>query len=145
MEKHMVNAIEWTGVERRSPCIECAESRRMEVKMRECKDEIDADISSTNRMVEILSEEVTGLRGDVHGLRGDVHNVAGSVKSMEASLSTIAETMTKLSNLPEAWQNITGFLKVMRWMRENFITVAIVFATVAYVTYMGGKAGGLIP
>jgi len=116
----------------------------MDAKMRECRDEIDIDLAATNNMVSVLSEEVNGLRGDVHGLRGDVHNMASSVKSMETSLSTIAETMTKLSNLPEAWQNITGFLKVMRWMRENFITVAIVFAVIAYVTYLVGKASGVV-
>lgn len=141
----MSNSIEWTGQERRVKCAHCKDVARIDEEMRECRTEVDAEIASTNRAVSMLSDEVSGLRGDVHGLRGDVHNMASSVKSMENSLSTIATTMTKLSDFPEAWQNITGFLKVMRWIRENFLIVGVIFAVVAYVTWMGGKASGLIP
>lgn len=140
----MSNTIEWTGPERRSKCAQCKEVERIEAEMRECKAEIDSEISDTNHLVNVLSREVTGLRGDVHGLRGDVHNVAGSVKSMESSLSTIATTITKISDFPETWQNITGFFKVMRWARENFLIVAVLFAVIAYTTYIVGKAAGMV-
>lgn len=135
----------WNGQDRRARQCPCPSIEHLENNMRSCKVEIDAEIASINGIVSKLSHEVAGLRGDVHGLRGDVHNMAGSVKSMENSLSTIALTMTKLSDFPETWQNITGFLKVMRWMRDNIVIVGILFAVVAYVTWMGGKAIGLIP
>lgn len=136
----------WDGKEdrRKRPYL-CQRVEQLREDMHECKSEIDAEIASINGTVGKLSHEVAGLRGDVHGLRSDVHNMAGSVKSMENSLSTIALTMTKLSDFPETWQNITGFLKVMRWMRDNIVIVGILFAVFAYVTWMGGKAIGLIP
>lgn len=137
----MSNLIEYDGPERRLGCAKCKEIKRLDEAMRACKADVDSEISATNHLVSALSGEVTGLRSDVHGLRGDVHNVAGSVKSMEASLSTIAATMTKLSDFPDAWQNITGFFKVMRWMRENLLIVAMFLSVMAY---LGGKATGLI-
>jgi hypothetical protein len=78
----------------------------------------------------------------VHALRGDVHKMTESIGSINTSLETIAQTLVKLSDLPEAWTNLKGFLSVVKWLRENVILVAITGAVMWYSVKIIGEMVG---
>jgi hypothetical protein len=65
-----------------------------------------------------------------------------SIGSINTSLETIAHTLVKLSDLPEAWTNLKGFLAGVKLLRENVILVAITGAVMWYSVKVIGEMVG---
>jgi hypothetical protein len=124
----------WDGSERRD-CAECKGLSELERRVAKCKNDFELEMTQVHASVAELNNEV-------HALRGDVHKMTESIGSINTSLETIAHTLVKLSDLPEAWTNLKGFLAGVKWLRENVILVAITGAVMWYSVKIIGEMVG---
>jgi chromosome segregation ATPase len=96
-------------------------------ELQTCKSKVDFDISN-------LHTDMTELRSDVSTIRADMHALTASVGEMKTSLATIADSIKAIADFPDTWVKIKGFWSVMRFLRDNWILLAIMGAVAAYVT-----------
>lgn len=114
----------WNGEERRQ-CTGCRDLNALEQRVTQCKSEFDDQLATVHDSVENLS-------GEVHALRKDVHSMGESVSGIKTSLVDIASTLRQLADLPETWSNIKGFFAVWRWIRTNFLAIALLVTVIFY-------------
>lgn len=125
-----VGIVDWDGIERRN-CPGCRNLDALERRVTQCKAQFDAEIIQVH-------ESVAGLNKEIHGLRSDM---SASVGEINKSLADIATTLRQLADLPEAWNNLKGFMAVVRWTKENLLLLAILGAVLIYAI----KSFGLVP
>ena len=87
----------------------------IDTKLLHCRAEVDRRIN----------DDIGLLRGEIHSLRGDVSRISSTTDRMSHSLEKIADNMGKLAGLPDTWNSIKGFFRVMNWIRTNWIVFAI--------------------
>jgi hypothetical protein len=71
------------------------------------------------------SKKIDALAADVHRLNISVADIAINSKSIASSLQAMTE-------VKEAYETFKGFARVMAWMRQNVVTVALIVAVVMF-------------
>lgn len=144
----------WTGEERRKTCPDlCRHDDTISAlqhsidsladaigsgqsELNACKAKVDIDISN-------LHKDMTDLRQDVSTIRADMHTLTAAVGEMKTSLATIADSIKAIADFPDTWTKIKGFWAVMRFLRDNWLLLAIMAGVMAYLT--GATLQDLLP
>lgn len=90
-------------------------------------------VAKVNKLSESADRDINEIRSDMLMLRADVHHISAAVKGIHVSLDKIASNMEKLTDLPETWQAIKGWWKVMEWLKTNAFLLLFIAALIAYV------------
>ena len=127
--------MEFEGVERRAserrgctpgdPFCDDHLHRVVHEKVDACKVDINKDIHALREDMSNASKKIDALAVDVHRLNISVADIAINSKSIAASLQNMTEVR-------EAYETFKGFARVMAWMRQNVVTVALVVAVVMF-------------
>ncbi len=113
----------WGGQERRCP----------PDALVACRAEVDERIDSLHTEITIMRGELAEQRIEYREMRADVRDLTAAVSTSNSNLATISLNLEKLADLPETWQKVRGFWAVMRFLRENFLLLAILFGGLSYL------------
>lgn len=105
----------------------------VDARMASCKTKEDAEISSVRDGLDRLEMGLTALRNDHHELRADVHRQTIAFQDIASSMREVADTMSKLTDLPEAWNALKGWYKVMQILRQNVLVIMLLVGIISYV------------
>ena len=94
-------------------------------KVDACKVDINKDIHALREDMSSASKKIDALAADVHRLNISVADIAINSKSIAASLQNMTEVR-------EAYETFKGFARVLHWMRQNVVTVALLTAIVMF-------------
>jgi len=94
-----------------------------------CKVKVDADIST-------LHADMASLRSDVSTMRADMHSLTLAVGDMRGSLAEIAGSLKSLADFPDTWAKLKGWWAVMRWLKDNWFLLAIIFSSFAWMIWL---------
>ncbi len=103
----------------------------VERRIRECKTAIDSDVRE-------LREDMQKLHSRVDELAADVHRITIAVGDISSSLRVIAESMSKLSDLPIVWDRVKSFWVVTSWIQKNFLPLSVLIVLLALAASNGG-------
>ena len=123
----------YDGEERRK-CTGCANIEKLDRRVSECKQEFDTELRTVKDTITGLGAQVNALRADVHTMTASIGSINTSLESIAATLTTSAATLSQLADLPEAWTALKGFWRVLRFLRENAILLAIIGSAIWYST-----------
>ncbi len=112
---------DWDGKERRD-CPGCRNVAELENRVTRCKEQFDYELKLMNTMIGTL-------QGEFHGFRTDM---IASVDELNKSMSDIAHTLRQLRDLPEAWDNLRGFLAVTSWFKQNIVVIVVLVGICIY-------------
>ena len=96
------------------------------------QEKIDACYSVINGDLHQLREDVSTAGKKIDALASDVHRVNISVADIAINSKSIAASLQSMTEVREAYETFKGFARVMAWMRQNVVTVALVVAVVMY-------------
>jgi len=102
-------------------------------RMAKCKAQVDSDISYVRDGLEWVETGLTALRNDHHELRADVHRQTIAFQDIASSMREVADTMRKLTDLPEAWNALKGWYKVMQVLRQNVLVIMLLVGIISYI------------
>jgi hypothetical protein len=114
-------------IERRGCTMPCDDHvhRVVHEKLEGCKADLNKDIHALRVDMSKASEKIDALATDVHRLNISVADIAVNSKSIAGSLQSMTE-------VKEAYDTIKGFARVMAWMRQNVVMVALLVAVVMF-------------
>ena len=118
----------YTGPERRTEMTPACDNylhRIVQDKIDACKGTINDDIHALREDMSSASKKIDSLAADVHRLNISVADIAINSKSIASSLQAMTE-------VKEAYETFKGFARVMAWMRQNVVTVALLVAVVMF-------------
>jgi hypothetical protein len=113
--------------ERRGCTMPCDDHvhRVVHEKLEGCKADMYKDIHLLRADMSNASKKIDALASDVHRLNVSVADIAINSKSIASSLQTLTE-------VKEAYETFKGFARVLNWMRQNVVTVALIVAIVMF-------------
>ena len=103
----------------------------------ELKEELDFCSNSKDSDITGIHAEIRQLQNDMAVLRSDVHQISAAVSGINDNLTKIANVMQHLSDLPETWESIKGWWRVMRFLKDNVFILVILFGGIAYSITQG--------
>jgi hypothetical protein len=118
----------YTGPERRTEMAPVCDNylhRIVQDKIDACKGTINEDIHGVREDMSSASKKIDALAADVHRLNVSVADIAINSKSIASSLQSMTEVR-------EAYETFKGFARVLHWMRQNVVTVALIVAIVMF-------------
>ena len=114
-------------IERRSCAAPCDDHvhRVVHEKVEACRDDLYKDIHA-------LRTDMSNAGKKIDTLATDVHKLNLSVADIAANSARVANSIESLTEIKDAYTTIKGFARVMAWMRQNVVTVALIVAIVMF-------------